>query len=45
MYEREFRLDSLTAAEVMRYLEEKDRRHYEERARLLGIIENLTKLK
>ena len=33
----------LTAAQVMNYLEEKDRRHYEERARLLGIIENLTK--
>lgn len=43
VYERELRLDSLTAAEVMRYLEEKDRRHFEERARLLGIIENLTK--
>lgn len=39
------RLDGLTAAEVMRYLEEKDRRHFEERARLLGIIENLTKMK
>lgn len=34
--------DPLTAAQVMNYLEEKDRRHYEERARLLGIIENLT---
>lgn len=33
----------LTAAEVMKYLEEKDRRHYEERDRLLGIIEALTK--
>lgn len=44
-YERELRLDTLTAAEVMRYLEEKDMRHYEERARLLGIIENLTKPK
>lgn len=42
-YERQPRLDGLTAAEVMRYLEEKDRRHFEERARLLGIIENLTK--
>ena len=42
-YERELRIDSLTAGEVMRYLEEKDRRHYDERARLLGIIENLTK--
>ena len=45
VYDRELRLDSLTAAEVMRYLEEKDKRHYEERARLLGIIENLTKPK
>ena len=44
-YDRDLRLDALTAAEVMRYLEEKDRRHYEERARLLGIIENLTKPK
>ena len=35
--------DPLTAAQVMNYLEEKDRRHYEERARLLGIIENLTR--
>lgn len=43
VYERELRIDSLTAGEVMRYLEEKDRRHYDERARLLGIIENLTK--
>lgn len=42
-YERELRLDSLTAGEVMRYLEDKDKRHFEERARLLGIIENLTK--
>lgn len=42
-YEQGRRLDNLTAAEVMKYLEEKDRRHYEERARLLGIIENLTK--
>ena len=42
-YEREWRIDSLPAAEVRRYLEEKDRRHWEERARLLGIIENLTK--
>ena len=37
--------DPLTAVQVMNYLEEKDRRHYEERARLLGIIENLTKPK
>ena len=35
----------MSAADVLRYLEEKDRRHYEERARLLGIIENLTKNK
>lgn len=35
----------MTATDVLRYLEEKDRRHYEERARLLGIIENLTKSK
>lgn len=40
----------LTAVEVLQYIGEKDRafelerlRHYEERARLLGIIENLTK--
>lgn len=38
-------MEPLTAAQVMNYLEEKDRRHYEERARLLGIIENLTKPK
>lgn len=44
-YDKQIRLDELTAVEVMRYLEEKDRRHYEERARLLGIIENLTKAK
>lgn len=37
--------DSLTAANILRYLEEKDRRHFEERARLLAIIENLTKPK
>lgn len=37
--------EEMTAAEVLRYLEDKDRRHYEERARLLGIIENLTKPK
>ena len=43
-------LNDMTAGEVLRYLEEKDRcfeaervRHYEERARLLGIIENLTR--
>jgi len=46
------RVGDLTAAEVLQYIEEKDRafeaerlRHYEERARLLGIIENLTKSK
>lgn len=44
-YESRIKVDELTAGEVMRYLEEKDRRHYEERARLLGIIENLTKSK
>lgn len=27
------RVEDMTAAEVLRYLEEKDRRHYEERAR------------
>jgi len=37
--------DSLTASNILRYLEEKDKRHYEERARLLIIIENLTKPK
>lgn len=36
-------IEDMTAIEVMRYLEEKDRRHYEERGRLLDIIENLTK--
>jgi hypothetical protein len=36
-------LEEMSVSEVLRYLEEKDRRHYEERARLLGIIENLTK--
>lgn len=35
--------EGLTAAEALRYLEEKDRRHWEERGRLLAIIENLTK--
>lgn len=44
-YEKQIKVDELTAVEVMRYLEEKDRRHFEERARLLGIIENLTKAK
>lgn len=33
----------MSAADVLRYLEEKDRRHFEERGRLLAIIENLTK--
>lgn len=33
----------LTAADVMKYLEEKDRRHYAERDRLLGIIEALSR--
>lgn len=33
----------LTASDVMKYLEEKDRRHYAERDRLLGIIEALSK--
>lgn len=36
-------LSGLTAAEVFKLLEENDRRHYEERGRLLAIIENLTK--
>jgi len=35
--------EGLTAADVLRYLDEKDRRHWEERGRLLAIIENLTK--
>jgi transcriptional regulator with XRE-family HTH domain len=49
-YKRGVEIEDLTAAGVLRYLEEKDRwfeaeraRHFEERARLLGIIENLTK--
>ena len=37
------KIEDLSASEVMRFLEEKDRRHYEERGRLLAIIENLTK--
>lgn len=41
-YEKK-KVDEMSAAEVLRYLEEKDRRHYEERGRLLAIIENLTK--
>lgn len=36
------KVEEMSAAEVMRYLEEKDKRHYEERGRLLAIIENLT---
>jgi len=51
VYNRE-NFGDMTAADAMRYLEEKDKRHYEERerhfeerARLLGIIENLTKSK
>lgn len=36
-------IEEMTVGEAMRYLEEKDRRHYEERGRLLAIIENLTK--
>lgn len=39
------KVEEMSAAEVMRYLEEKDKRHYEERGRLLAIIENLTKTK
>lgn len=49
-YQRAGQVGELTAAQVLKYLEEKDKwfegervRHYEERARLLGIIENLTK--
>jgi transcriptional regulator with XRE-family HTH domain len=36
-------IDQMTAAEILMYLQAKDERHYEERARLLAIIENLTK--
>jgi hypothetical protein len=36
-------IEDMTAGEALRYLEEKDRRHYEERGRRLAIIENLTK--
>lgn len=36
-------LEGMDAAEVLRHLEAKDRRHHEERMRLLVIIENLTK--
>lgn len=39
------KVEEMSASEVMRYLEEKDKRHYEERGRLLAIIENLTKTK
>lgn len=45
VYLRASSSEPLTAKQVMDYLEEKDRRHYDERARLLGIIENLTKPK
>lgn len=37
------RFEEMSAGEIFKYIEEKDRRHYEERARLLSIIENLTK--
>ena len=37
------KVEEMSAAEVLRYLEEKDKRHFEERGRLLSIIENLTK--
>lgn len=39
------KIEDLSASEVMRFLEEKDERHYIERGRLLAIIENLTKPK
>jgi len=39
------KVEEMTALDAFRYLEEKDKRHFEERARLLGIIENLTKSK
>lgn len=39
------KIENLSASEVMRFLEEKDERHYIERGRLLAIIENLTKPK
>ena len=49
-YENKMGLEELTASEVMKYLEERDRRfdeerirYYKERDRLLAIIENLTK--
>lgn len=35
--------EEVTLSNLLKYLEEKDRRHYEERSRLLTIIENLTK--
>lgn len=51
-YRRTERVGELTAEQVLKYLEEKDRwfegermRHFEERGRLLTIIENLTKPK
>lgn len=36
-------MEGLTAQNILKYIEEKDKRHYEERGRLLAIIENLTK--
>lgn len=36
-------VEGMALSDVVRYWEEKDRRHYEERARLLAIIENLTR--
>lgn len=36
-------VEGMALSEIIRYWEEKDRRHHEERARLLAIIENLTK--
>lgn len=36
-------IGEMTAGEVFQYWEEKDKRHWEERGRLLAIIENLTK--
>lgn len=52
IYEKRPKIENLTAGDVLKYLEEKDRwfederrRYYEERGRLLAIIENLTKPK
>lgn len=36
-------IEAMDGAEVLKHLEAKDRRHHEERMRLLVIIENLTK--